>query len=72
MSVTRADLCPVVRFDAGFEVDAGKLERMQVRAHRYCFIANALADSGEVNIAAASARVDIRLWALPFPAAGLI
>ena len=50
MAVTRVDLHPVVRFDAGFEVDAAKLEQMQDRAHRYCFIANTLADSVEVNI----------------------
>jgi len=50
MAVTRVDLNPVVRFDAGFEVDAEKLEQMQHRAHRYCFIANSLADSVEINI----------------------
>ncbi|MGD8310788.1 MAG: OsmC family protein [Chromatiales bacterium] len=53
MSVTRVDLRPVVRFDTGFSVDADELEKMQHRAHRYCFIANALADSVEVNIMAA-------------------
>ena len=50
MAVTRVDLHPVVRFDEGFAVDAAKLEEMQHRAHRYCFIANTLADSVEVNI----------------------
>ena len=50
MSVTRIDLHPVVRFDSGFSVDASKLEQMQHRAHRYCFIANTLADSVEINI----------------------
>jgi len=50
MSVTRIDLHPVVRFDTGFLVDADKLEQMQDRAHRYCFIANTLADSVEINI----------------------
>ena len=50
MSVTRVDLHPVVRFDTGFSVDAADLERMQHRAHRYCFIANTLADSVEINI----------------------
>lgn len=50
MSVTRIDLHPVVRFDSGFTVEAAKLEEMQHRAHRYCFIANTLADSVEIVI----------------------
>ncbi len=50
MSVTQVDLHPVVRFDTGFSVDAAELEQMQHRAHRYCFIANTLADSVEINI----------------------
>ena len=49
-SVTRIDLNPVVRFDTGFAVEAGTLAEMQHRAHRYCFIANTLADSVQVNI----------------------
>ena len=50
MSVTRIDLNPVVRFDTGFCVADAKLAQMQDRAHRYCFIANTLADSVEVNV----------------------
>ena len=50
MSVTRIDLHPVVRFDTGFAVEADALEQMQHRAHRYCFVANTLADSVEINI----------------------
>ncbi|HKJ60699.1 MAG TPA: OsmC family protein [Hyphomicrobiales bacterium] len=50
MSVTRVDLSPVVRFDTGFSIDAAELKQMQHRAHRYCFIANTLADSVEINI----------------------
>jgi len=50
MSVTRIDLNPVVRFDTGFAVEADKLDEMQHRAHRYCFIANTLADSVEINV----------------------
>ena len=50
MSVTRIDLHPVVRFDTGFEVDNTALAEMQDRAHRYCFIANTLADSVDINI----------------------
>lgn len=50
MSVTRIDLHPVVRFDTGFSVSDAELGQMQERAHRYCFIANTLADSVEINI----------------------
>ncbi|MEP4038298.1 MULTISPECIES: OsmC family protein [unclassified Pseudophaeobacter] len=50
MSVTRIDLHPVVRFDTGFSVSDEDLAEMQDRAHRYCFIANTLADSVEINI----------------------
>ncbi|MBS9717278.1 OsmC family protein [Pseudohalocynthiibacter aestuariivivens] len=50
MSVTRIDLHPVVRFDTGFQVSDAEMAQMQDRAHRYCFIANTLADSVEVNI----------------------
>lgn len=50
MSVTRIDLHPVVRFDPGFAVTDEAMGQMQDRAHRYCFIANTLADSVEINI----------------------
>ncbi len=55
MSVTRIDLHPVVHFDTGFTVEERKLEEMQDRAHRHCFVANSLADSVEVNILKAPA-----------------
>ncbi|MDF1621740.1 OsmC family protein [Pseudothioclava nitratireducens] len=50
MSVTRIDLHPVVRCDTGFAVTETEMEHMHDRAHRYCFIANTLADSVEVNV----------------------
>ena len=50
MSVTRIDLHPVIHFDDGFSIEDAKLEEMHQRAHRYCFIANTLADSVEINI----------------------
>ncbi|QGX97466.1 OsmC family peroxiredoxin [Roseovarius faecimaris] len=50
MSVTQIDLHPVVRFDTGFQVSDEEMEQMQDRAHRYCFIANTLADSVRINI----------------------
>jgi organic hydroperoxide reductase OsmC/OhrA len=51
MSVTKIDLHPVVEFDEGFEVSTEEMAKMQDRAHRYCFIANTLAESVEINIA---------------------
>ena len=50
MSVTRIDLRPVVGFDQGFAIDAERLNEMHHRAHRYCFIANTLADSVEITL----------------------
>ena len=50
MSVIRIDLHPVVHFDSGFSVEPAKLKELQQRAHRYCFIANSLAESVETNI----------------------
>ena len=50
MSVTQIDLNPVVRFDTGFLVSDDQMAEMQDRAHRYCFIANALADNVQVNV----------------------
>lgn len=50
MSVTRIELHPVVRFDTGFEVGPEEMAQMQDRAHRYCFIANTLADSVDVTV----------------------
>ena len=50
MSVTQIDLNPVVRFDTGFLVSDDQMAEMQDRAHRYCFIANTLADNVQVNV----------------------
>ena len=50
MSVTQIELNPVVRFDTGFLVSDDQMAEMQDRAHRYCFIANTLADSVQVNV----------------------
>ena len=50
MSITRFDLHPVVRFDTGFQVSDPEMDQMHDRAHRYCFVANTLSDSVEVNI----------------------
>ena len=52
MAVTHIDLHPRVTFDTGFTVTPEELAKMQDRAHRYCFIANSLADAVSVNIVA--------------------
>lgn len=50
MAVTRIDLNPVVRFDTGFDIAIEDLRQMQHRAHRYCFVANSLAETVEINV----------------------
>ncbi len=50
MSVTKIELNPVVTFDEGFSIDAEKLADMHERAHRYCFIANSLAEHVEMIV----------------------
>ncbi|MFT7525694.1 MAG: organic hydroperoxide reductase OsmC/OhrA [Arenicella sp.] len=50
MSISRIDLNPVVEFDEGFEISASDVRKMQDRAHRYCFVANTLAESVAFNI----------------------
>ncbi len=50
MSVVRICLKPKVLFDSGFQVTAAELEKMQQRAHRYCFVANTLGPDVEIAI----------------------
>lgn len=58
MSVSWIDLRPFVRFDTGFAIEPATQAEMQAemqaetqdRAHRYCFVANSLADSVVVTI----------------------
>lgn len=50
IAVMQIDLNPQVKFDAGFDVTDEELDKMHDRAHRYCFIANSLADYVTVNI----------------------
>jgi organic hydroperoxide reductase OsmC/OhrA len=40
--VSEIVLHPVTGFEPGHEIDADKLSQMHERAHRYCFVANAL------------------------------
>ena len=60
MAVTRVDLHPVTTFDAGFSLEAGKLESMHERAHRYCFVAGSLADWVAVDIVLTTPTEDTR------------
>lgn len=50
MAVTRIDLHPVVTFEGDFAVSAQEMAEMQDRAHRYCFIANTLADTVDIVV----------------------
>lgn len=50
MCISQIDLNPVVEFDDGFEVEQSKLEDMHERAHRYCFVANSIADHVVITI----------------------
>jgi len=50
MCVSIIELNPVVEFDEGFEVSQDELEKMHDRAHRYCFVANSLADHVQIKI----------------------
>ncbi len=50
MFISRIDLNPVVTFDDGFSVSAEDLEKMQHRAHRYCFVASSLSKEVEVTL----------------------
>tara|TARA_X000000368_G_scaffold397346_1_gene366397 strand:+ start:133 stop:582 length:450 start_codon:yes stop_codon:yes gene_type:complete len=50
MSVTNIELNPKVKFSNNFSVDIKKMKEVQERAHRYCFIANSLAEEVVVKI----------------------
>jgi len=50
MCISQIDLKPVVEFDEGFVVSDKELADMQDRAHRYCFVANSIADHVIVNV----------------------
>ncbi len=42
MAVTEITLRPRVRFDSGFTVTQAELEKMHIKAHKLCFIANSV------------------------------
>ena len=50
MSVTKITLQPKIIFSDGFAPETEEMEKMQDRAHRYCFIANSLSEEVEVKI----------------------
>ena len=50
MCISIIHLKPIVEFDKGFELSAEKLVDMHNRAHRYCFVANSLADHVQIKI----------------------
>ena len=50
MSVTKITLQPKINFSDGFTLETDEMEKMQDRAHRYCFIANSLSEEVDVKI----------------------
>jgi len=50
MCISQIDLNPMVEFDEGFEVSQDELAKMHDRAHRYCFVANSLAEHVQIKI----------------------
>ena len=50
MCISQIDLNPIVEFDAGFEITEDELAKMHGRAHRYCFVANSLAEHVQIII----------------------
>jgi len=50
MKVAAITLHPVTEFEQGNEIPRGKLEEMHERAHRYCFVANALSCEMRVEL----------------------
>ena len=50
MSVIKITLQPKINFSDGFTLETDEMEKMQDRAHRYCFIANSLSEEVDVKI----------------------
>lgn len=50
MSVIKIELNPKVEFSNGFSVVNSEMNKIQNRAHRYCFIANSLSEEVKVSI----------------------
>ena len=48
--VSEIVLHPVTEFEPGHEIDADKLKEMHERAHRYCFVANAISCEMRVEL----------------------
>ena len=43
-------LHPLTEFEPGHEIEPGKLREMHERAHRYCFVANAISCDMRVEL----------------------
>ncbi|MGD2171895.1 MAG: OsmC family protein [Gammaproteobacteria bacterium] len=48
--VSEIVLHPVTEFEPGHEIEPGKLSEMHERAHRYCFVANAISCEMRVEL----------------------
>ena len=50
MKVSEIVLHPVIEFEPGHEIEPEKLREMHERAHRYCFVANAISCEMRVEL----------------------
>tara|TARA_B100001741_G_C16514982_1_gene581735 strand:+ start:674 stop:832 length:159 start_codon:yes stop_codon:yes gene_type:complete len=50
MCVNKIELNPIIKFESGFSVSKVDMDQMQDRSHRYCFVANSLAEDIEIKI----------------------
>lgn len=50
MCVNKIELNPIIKFESGFSVSKVDMEQMQDRSHRYCFVANSLAEDIDIKI----------------------
>ena len=50
MCVNKIELNPIIKFENGFSVSKVDMDQMQDRSHRYCFVANSLAEDVEIKI----------------------
>ena len=50
MCVNKIELNPIIKFESDFSVSKVDMDQMQDRSHRYCFVANSLAEDIEIKI----------------------
>ena len=50
MSVIKVELNPKIELSEKFSVDSSEMQKVQDRAHRYCFVANSLSDEVKILV----------------------